>query len=184
MILVLLVHDGNGAEELVGDVREDRRAPHGDAVLHHEDEQLAAKVVDLLGGFELGELRGEIPGKIDVYWWFDLGLQAGVTEAQATRTERAQAALMAVPGAAMAASRRPGADWEACTSSPPGAVWVKQPREYTPVATESMRNRLMRKGLQRVRGADDGVKAGSGLRRQIADGGKGGRTCQNGTVPG
>ena len=91
---------------MVGDVSEDRRTPNGDAILQHEDEQLAEKVVDLLGGLELGELCGEIPRKIDVHRLLDLGLQAGMTEAQATRTERAQAALMAVAGAAIPASAR------------------------------------------------------------------------------
>src|SRR5260370_22232128 len=106
------VVDGReGAEELVGDVGEDRRAAHGDAILHHEEEQLAEKGVELLCGVELGELRGEFPGKIDVHRLLDLGLQAGVTETQATRTERVQAALTAVPGAALAASRRGWSGW-------------------------------------------------------------------------
>jgi hypothetical protein len=76
---------------VVGDVGEDRRAADGDAILHQQDERFAEKVVDLLGGLELGELRGEIPGEIDVQRLLNLGLQAGVTEAQATGCERAGA---------------------------------------------------------------------------------------------
>src|SRR5260370_37342504 len=101
-----VVVDGReGAEELVGDVGEDRRAAHGDAILHHEEEQLAEKGVELLCGLELGELRGEFPGKIDVHRWLDLGLQAGATETQATRPERAQAPRTAGTGASLAATR-------------------------------------------------------------------------------
>jgi len=58
--------------------------------------------------------------------------------------------------------------------SPPDATGSgggEAAKGYTPVATESMRNKLMGKGLQRARGADDVVKQDSGLRRQIADGG-------------
>jgi hypothetical protein len=74
---------GDGAEELVGDVGEDRRAAHGDAILHHEDEEFGEELIDFLGGLKVVELDQEVGGEVDVHGLQWLEFQGRMAKAEA-----------------------------------------------------------------------------------------------------
>ena len=56
--VVFLMHGGESAEKLAGDVGEDGGASGGDFVLGEEKEQAGEEVVDLGGGGEVVEVGG------------------------------------------------------------------------------------------------------------------------------
>jgi hypothetical protein len=58
----LVLDDGDGAEELIGDVGEDGGRSGRDFVLCEEQKQPGEEVVARRGGFELGEISGEFSG--------------------------------------------------------------------------------------------------------------------------
>ena len=104
--LVFVVHEGDGAEKLVGDIGEDGGAARRDAILAEQEKQAGQEFVDRLGGGEFGEAGSEVGARIGV---IRIGLilrQVGVagTELRTFVGDWETAALAA--GKGMAAARR------------------------------------------------------------------------------
>jgi len=74
----LLLDDGDGTEDLVGDVGEDGGASRGDAVLGEEQEQAGEEIVDGGGGGEFFQARGEGGGEVG----FGLSGESGMEAAE------------------------------------------------------------------------------------------------------